>query len=144
MKKQKIFVDSNVIISGTFFPGLESVVLRIVDADIISADICYEEVLEVARRKFKNFRIEEKIIALEEVKKSFEGIKIIRENGYKGKMKEASKFVRGKNDRKVLAAVLAVNSDYFVTGDKHFHTRGVREKVKVVTTRELLRSLKYV
>ncbi|MDI6916227.1 MAG: hypothetical protein QMC80_00340 [Thermoplasmatales archaeon] len=43
-----------------------------------------------ARRKFKNFGTEEKIIALEEVKKSFEGIKIIRENGYKEKMKEAS------------------------------------------------------
>lgn len=53
MKKQKIFVDSNVIISGTFFTGLESVVLRVADVDIISADICYEKVLEVVRRKFK-------------------------------------------------------------------------------------------
>lgn len=144
MKKPKIFVDSNVIISGTFFPGLESVVLKLVDADIISADICYEEVLEVARRKFKNFRVEAKIIALEEVKKSFEGIKIIRENMYKGKMKEASKFVKGKNDRKVLAAVLAVKPDFFVTRDKHFHTKKLKEKIRITRTRELLKSLKYI
>jgi predicted nucleic acid-binding protein len=144
MKKQKIFVDSNVIISGTFFSGLESVVLRLVDVDIISADICCEEVLEVVRRKFKDFRVETKIIALEEVKKSFEGINIIRENRYKGKMKEASKLVKGKNDRKVLAAVLAVKPDFFVTGDKHFHTKKLREKIRVTRTRELLRSLKYI
>lgn len=51
---------------------------------------------------------------MEEVKKSFEGIKIIRGSRYKEKVKEVGKFVRGKNDRKVLAAVLAVKSDFLL------------------------------
>jgi hypothetical protein len=50
---------------------------------------------------------------------------------------EATKLVNEKNDRKILAAVLFVKPDYFVTGDKYFHTEMVKRKVRVKHTRDI-------
>jgi predicted nucleic acid-binding protein len=42
------------------------------------------------------------------------------------------------NDGKVLAAALAVEPDYFVTGDEGFFADAVEKQTNVVTTHEIL------
>lgn len=54
---------------------------------------------------------------------------------------EAAKLVRGKNDQRILAAVLYVKPDYFITGDKHFHTRRIKERIKIRNAQEVLKEL---
>ncbi len=48
-------------------------------------------------------------------------------------------MVGGKNDQKILAAILFSKPDYFVTGDKHFYNEKVKTKVKIRKTREILK-----
>lgn len=140
MKKLKIFLDTNILISGIFFHGLESTLLKIPDVLLITSDVNYQEVVEVVRRKFKKLHREILKIALEEVGKAFEDIKIVSEREWKTRFKEADEFLSG-NDQKILAAVLFAEPDYFVTGDEDFHKPEIKKSVRVVKTRELLKEL---
>ncbi|ODS34932.1 MAG: hypothetical protein A7316_04685 [Candidatus Altiarchaeales archaeon WOR_SM1_86-2] len=138
-KRPKIFIDSNIIISGTFFSGLESTLLSMEDVDLITADICKEEVLEVTKRKFRSFGVETLRIALEEVENSFSDVIIISENDYAHNIEKAKNLIKDKvNDQKVLAAVLTIKPDYFVTCDKDFDNVEIKNKINVVKTREVL------
>ena len=144
MNEPKIFIDSNTIISGTFFSGLESILLATRDIELITAEICKEEVLEVTRRKFKSFGVETLRIALEEVENSFRDIIVILEDDYIHNIGKAEGLIKDKNkvnDRKVLAAALTVNPDYFVTGDSDFDTEEIKKEINVVTTRDVLERL---
>ena len=47
------------------------------------------------------------------------------------------------NDAEVLAAVLAVEPDYFVTGDGDFHAEEVSRRMEVVETTEALEEIGY-
>ena len=62
--RKKVFVDTNVIISGIFFYGNEAKLLSLVDIDLITSDTVTSEVKQVAIRKFDSLRIENKKIAL--------------------------------------------------------------------------------
>lgn len=116
-RRIRIFVDSNIIIAGTFFSGLENILLDLIGIDIITADICKEEGIRVTKKMYKRLGVEILKIDLKDVEKSFEGMKIITEEKYKNKFKEAEKLIKKKNDQRVLAAVLAIEPDYFITGD---------------------------
>jgi len=147
MNEPKIFIDSNIIISGTFFSGLESILLSTRDIELITAEICKEEVLEVTKRKFKSFGVETLRIALEEVENSFSDIIVIPESDYIHNLSKPECLIKDKkkvNDRKVLAAVLTVNPDYFVTGDSDFDTKEIKREINVVTTRAVLERLSVV
>jgi len=141
-KRPKIFIDSNIIISGTFFSGLESTLLSLEDVDLITADICKEEVLGVTKRKFRSFGVETLRIALEEVKNSFSDVIVISENDYAHNIEKAKDLIKDKvNDQKVLAAVLTIKPDYFVTGDKDFDKDEIKKEINVMKTREVLEGL---
>jgi len=49
-----VFIETIVIISGIFFSGLEAKVLDSRELRLVTADICREETLEVAERKFED------------------------------------------------------------------------------------------
>ncbi len=140
--KPKAFLDTNILISGIFFSGLESKLLALGDLEFVTADICKEEILEVTKRKYKSFGIKTLDIAVREVENSFADIEILPERKYKNRIDEAKIMLPNKiNDQKILAAVLTSNPDYFVTGDKDFDSEGIKKGVNIVTTRNLLKEL---
>ena len=138
--RYKIFLDSNILISGIFYSGLENFLLK-QDFIFITSDVNYNEVLEVAKRKSKKFGDKIVSIALEKVRESFLDMEIIKEREWSSKLDEASKYIKGQNDRKILAAVLLSNPDYFITNDKDFHTSAIKKLIKAIKTRELLEEL---
>ncbi|MBS3790799.1 MAG: putative toxin-antitoxin system toxin component, PIN family [Candidatus Thermoplasmatota archaeon] len=135
-----VFIDTNVIISGIFFSGLEAKILDSRELRLVTADICREETLEVVERKFEvlSSRSLEKV--LDEVEEALMDIEVVEE--YREKMDIAERCVEGENDRKVLAAVLAYEPDYFVTGDGDFHNEDVKERVDIIESRKLLEKIK--
>lgn len=138
----KIFLDTDILISGIFFTGNESRVLFLPNIELITSDVAVMELKEVVSRKFASLKIESKRIAFQEIEKALGDIKVIGWRESARYLKEASELVKRENDRKILAAVLYVNPDYFITGDKHFHTAAVKKKVKVIHGRDVVRELK--
>lgn len=138
----KVLVNTNIIISGIFFEGLESEILDSKDIKLFTADICKEETIEVAERKFSDLSSDslEKVIA--EVEDAFLDIDVIDEQEYRDDMDEAIDLIDGENDGKVLAAVLSTQPDYFITGDEDFYTENIEERVNIVKSRELLKRMK--
>lgn len=139
--KPQIFLDTNVLISGIFFSGAESILLKLPNVTFVTSDVNYHEVVEVVKRKFR--KLHRKILetALEEVDRALQDIKIITDEEWVKKLAEASKLLIASNDQKILAAVLTSKADYFVTGDRDFHKPKIRESVKVISTRKLLEEL---
>lgn len=141
--KKTIFVDTNILLSGIFFRGNEAKLLSTLNVELITSDTVIQEIGKVAQIKFKPLKVESRRIALQEIDNSLRDIsKIIKKSVYSRKIREAQRLVAGKEDAKILAAVLATEPDYFITGDKHFHTKKVKERVRVRHTRDILRELK--
>lgn len=136
-----VFIDTNILISGTFFSGPEAELLNHSRPDFVTADICQKELIGVCEEKFSEFGAKTKEVALKEAKDALLDIDIIPFKEYSSELDEAKKSVKGENDRKVLAAALKVDPDYFISGDKHFHTEQVRRRLKVISTSEILKKL---
>jgi len=125
----RVFVDANTLISGLFFKGPESTMLRMGILGLINIVTCefvIEEVREVIKRKFpeaeNNFDNIIEIITILKTKKN-ENVK---------------KLIRDKKDIPVLATALAYGPDYFITGDEDFHTDEIKKLLKVVRTQDFL------
>ena len=85
---------------------------------------------------------EDKRIALIEIERSLIDFEVIvKEKYYKRNIGRAKKLIRKEKDSKILAAVLAINPDYFVTGDKDFHNFKIKQLVPVRYTKEVLEDL---
>lgn len=137
--RKRVFLDANIIISGTFFVGNESRILSLGDIDLMTSDLVVEEVKEVVARKFKSLRVESRRIGLVEVERTFIDFdKIVDESEYSSKIPEAKEIVHKKKDSKILAAVLALKPDYFITGDDDFFIPEVQQRVPVMRTKEFL------
>ncbi len=137
-----VFIDTSVIISGIFFSGQESQILDSGDFRLVTADICREETLEVVERKFEDLSSRSLEKVLDEVEEALIDIELIEEEEYKDKIDETERCVDGKNDVKVLAAVLARDPDYFITGDGDFWNEDVEDKVDLIKSRDLLEKVR--
>lgn len=138
----KVFVDTNIILSGTFFSGNESKLLSLMAIDLYTSDFAVAEAKEVIRRKFEGFGVESSKIALKELEHSlmdFAGI--IQEKGYCHKLEEAIKIISKDKDAKILAAALTVRPDYLITGDSDFFISSIRKIINVCKTKDVLREL---
>lgn len=138
----RIFLDTNILVSGIFFEGNESFLLDMTGIDLITCEDVEEELHDVTRRKLKYLGERTLEIALLELQRALSDIVVISESRYKDKIKTAERLIDHKKDARILAAVLEVNPDYFLTGDSHFFTEKVRSAVNVRTTIEFLREIK--
>jgi predicted nucleic acid-binding protein len=77
--RKKIFVDTNVVISGTFFEGNASKLLSLEDIDLYTSDVVVKELKDVAMRKFASLKMEDKRIALIEIERSLVDFAVIME-----------------------------------------------------------------
>lgn len=137
----KIFLDTNILISGIFFRGNEAKLLRITEVEFITSQTVVEELKHIVKIKFRSLKVESFKLAIEEVDKAIKDIHIVQDVSYDKYIEEAKELVRGKNDQKIMAAVLFSKPDYFITGDKHFYNNKVESRVKIKRTKEILEQL---
>ena len=140
--RKKIFVDTNIIISGIFFSGNEAKLISLEEIDLYTSDVVIEELKDVAISKFRSLKMEDKRLALVEIERSLVDFElIITEKDYRKNILKAKELIRKEKDSRILAAVLTISPDYFVTGDKDFHNPKVKQLVKVRYTKEVLTAL---
>lgn len=131
----KVFLDTDILVSGIFFSSNESRLLSFPNVELFTSDITLEELKEVVSRKFASLKTESRRIAFQEIYKATGDIHIVSERISAKYLSEAATLVKGENDKKILAAVLYIKPDFFVTGDHHFHTAEVKKRVN--TRRDL-------
>ncbi len=140
--RYKVFVDTNILLSGIFFEGNESMLLDMVELDIVTSEDVVDELLTVVRKKFKYLKERTFEIAVAETKEALTDISIIPHSKYNHKLKDAESLITHKKDIPILAAVLYAKPDYFLTGDAHFFTEKIKRIVNVSTAKDFIRKVK--
>lgn len=140
--KYKVFVDTNILLSGIFFEGNESRILDMVELDLVTCEDAVDELRSIVRKKLKYLKERTFEIALAETEKALSDILIIPRASYNHMLKEAGLLIKHKKDIPILAAVLSIKSDYFLTGDAHFFTDSIKGIVQVMTTKDFLARMK--
>lgn len=140
MTSYTVFVDTNILVSGIFFDGPEAELLDTRGVRLVTAEVCREELVEVAVRKADAFGVSEDG-AREMLEGALMDIDVVPEGEYEDRYDEAAGVVGEGNDGEVFACVLSVGPDYFVTGDGDFHVEEVERTAKVVETTDMLGEL---
>src|SRR3989344_6539542 len=135
----RVIIETNVLLSGLFFKGnerklLEHSVLGRVEL-IVPEHVLLETRNIIARKAGKMGNSEDALAALDII---IGRAKIAKIAEYAGSLKKASGMIRDKKDAPILAAVLSLEHDYFVSGDKDFLELRLRTHIK---TADLVREL---
>ncbi len=140
--RYKVFLDTNILLSGIFFGGNESKILDLTEVDLVTSEDVVDELRKVVRKKLKYLKERTFEIALAETEKAMSDIVIVQRTKYSHKLKEAGMIMTHKKDVPILAAVLHIKPDYFLTGDAHFFTDRIKNLSNVMTAREFLIKIK--
>jgi len=136
--KPRVFLDTNVLISGIIFPGNERKLLdAIIDGklELVLSDDVIEETNEALSRKFPKqvvlFPLLLNMVKHEEISK----------RAYKDFEKRCSGLIGDKKDVPVLAAAAVSKADYLVTGDKTVLALKKVKTTKIIRAGKLLNKL---
>lgn len=140
--RYKVFLDTNILLSGIYFGGNESKILDLAEIDLVTSEGVVDELRKVVRKKLKYLKERTFEIALAETEKALSDIVIVPRTKYSHKLKEAEMLMAHKKDVPILAAVLYIKPDYFLTGDAHFFTDKIKNLTNVMTAREFLIKIK--
>jgi predicted nucleic acid-binding protein len=140
--KYKVFVDTNILLSGIFFEGNESSILDLVELGLITSEDAVFELRKVVKKKLKYLKERTFEIALAETEKALSDIVIVPRTKYSHKLREAEALMKYRKDIPILAAVLYIKPDYFLTGDMHFSTDQIKKIVNVINARDFLSRIK--
>lgn len=140
--RYKVFVDTNILLSGIFFDGNESRILDLVEIDLVTSEDVVDELRRIVKKKLKYLKERTFEIALAETEKALTDISIIPRSKYNHKSKDAESLITHKKDIPILAAVLYVKPDYFLTGDAHFFTGKIKSIANVATAKDFLAKIK--
>ena len=80
--RYKVFVDTNILVSGIFFEGNESVILDMVELDLITSEDAVVELRRVVSKKLKYLKERTFEIALAETEKALADIIVIPRTKY--------------------------------------------------------------
>lgn len=136
--RYRIFLDTNILISGVFFEGNESRILDMVELDLITSEDVVDELKKITKKKLKYLGGRTFEIALSEIDRALCDIEILPRKIYMEKFAEAKQLIAHEKDIPILAAALYAKVDYLLTGDSHFFTDKVKAVIKVRTTRKFL------
>ena len=129
----RILIDTNVAISGTFWPGKSKVLLNAVrqgDVTYITSETLLGELREVLTDQGKSFRLSAE-----------EATQVI------GAMRALATLIsptshvsicRDEDDNRVLECAQDGRADYIVTGDKDLLVLGVFAGIKIVNVSDFL------
>ncbi len=140
--RYRVFVDTNILLSGIFFEGNESRILDLVELHLVTSEDVVDELQRVVKKKLKYLKDRTFEIALSETEKALSDILIIPRAKYSHKMEEAEALIAQKKDIPILAAVLYSKPDYFLTGDAHFFTGKIKSIVHVIAAKEFLSKIR--
>ena len=142
--RYRVFLDTNILISGIFFEGNEAKLLDITEIDLITCENVVEELQRITGKKLRYLGERSLEIALSELQRALSDIEIIPKVKYIKKVKKAEQLIVHKKDVPILAAVLTAEPDYFLTGDLHFFTEKVKRVINVRTTKEFFTEIKFL
>lgn len=137
----RIFLDTNILISGIFFEGNEAKILDMIELDLITSEDVVDELRRIARKKLKYLGERTHEIALLEIDRALCDMEILPRERYREKLSKAKELITHEKDTPILAAALYANVDYLLTGDSHFFTDKVKAVIKVRTTREFFNEI---
>lgn len=137
--KLRVFLDTNVLVSGMVFAGNERKLLEaIIDGKlelVLSSDVI-DEANEVLKKKFPKqvvlFPLFLRMVKHEEISK--------RE--YKESEKRCAGLIGDKADVPILAAAIVSKVDYLVTGDKGLLALKKVGETEIIRTWKLLKKLR--
>ena len=136
MVTDRVFVDTNVLLSGLIFDGNESRLLRIAiegEIRLVIAEVVLEEARAVLQSKFPDHtRVLDDLLAV----LNHELIPLPDHES----VRLAACHIRHPGDAAVLASMISAGADYVITGDKDFLTEDVRALIPVCRCSEYLRS----
>ncbi|MBF0560089.1 MAG: PIN domain-containing protein [Nitrospirae bacterium] len=69
--RHKVFLDTNILLSGIFFEGNESRILDMVELDLVTSEDVVDELQVVIRKKLKYLKERTFEIAIDETYKAF-------------------------------------------------------------------------
>jgi len=138
-KKPRIFLDTNILVSGIVFAGNERKLLdSIIDGKlglVLSSDVI-DEANAVLERKFPKhsvlFPLFLRLVKHEKISKS----------AYKSSEKRYAKLTSDEADVPILAAAAVSGADYLVTGDKGILSLKRVGNTEIIQTWKLLKRLK--
>lgn len=67
--------------------------------------------------------------------------RVIPVRRYHGLIPGAVELIKDERDAPILACALAVKPDFFITGDKDFLTKEIKQKVNTITPAEFLKEM---
>lgn len=140
--RYRVFLDTNILISGIFFEGNESRILDIPEIDLITCEDCADELRFVIKKKLKHLRERSLELALLELEKALSDFEVVPRYRYKAKLRDAEKLINHKKDIPILAAALATAPDCLLTGDKHFFRDEIKKALNVRTSKEFLSAMR--
>jgi|SRR3989337_225354 len=140
--RYKVFLDTNILLSGIFFEGNESKILDLVELDLVTGEDVVDELWKIARKKLKYLKGRTFEIALAEIEKALTDISIIPRTKYNHRLGDAESLITHRKDIPILAAVLYAKPDYFLTGDAHFFTEKIKNIINVATAKDFLTKIK--
>ena len=137
--KIRVFIDTNIILTGTFFSGHEILLVRLAGVDLFTADVCLEEARRVTKRSSFEDDIE---IAIEKLENTFIDVNIVNEVDYTYLIPTAALLIpKKKNDQKILAAALYTKPDYFVSRYSDFNRKEIKKILNLKTAEDVLTEL---
>lgn len=133
----KVTLDTNVLVSGTFWSGDSFKVLDAIDKKKLSCNLSkeiLEEYYDVIKREEIVEKIRDKALIISEVSR-----KVI-ENATIVDPKEAVDVVKeDPDDNKILACALEGNSEYLITNDNHLLKLKIFKGIKIITPTEFVK-----
>ena len=139
IKKPRVFLDTNTLVSGMVFAGNERKLLDAIIGGklelVLSADVI-DEASAVIERKFPKhavlFPLFLRLVKHEKISK----------RAYGGSEKRYAKLISYKADIPILAAAVTGGSNYLVTGDKGLLALKRVGNTKIIQTWKLLKKLR--
>ncbi|HIH19766.1 TPA: putative toxin-antitoxin system toxin component, PIN family [Candidatus Micrarchaeota archaeon] len=133
--RRRLLLDTNVIVSGLFFPGRERKLLGLITggtAILILPESVLIECLEIAKRKFAG----ESNVSDSLLGALVEGAEIMRLDQYSDGVADAKKMIRDEKDAPILAAALQSKPDFLISGDTDFLVLRGKFDFKIVSPKE--------
>jgi len=84
--RYKVFVDTNILLSGIFFKGNESGILDLIELDLVTSEDVVFELRRVVKKKLKYLNERTFEIALAETEKALADVAVIPRTKYSHKL----------------------------------------------------------
>jgi len=136
-------LDTNIIISGLFWAGNESKLLKQAISKQYEAVICefvLQETKRIIKEKFTRFKNKTQP-PLEILVNSVEKYPLLSEKEIVDFKQKHGKIITDKSDLIILATSYKAEVDAIITGDKHFYNPKIKKIIKVIDAKEALKKL---